>query len=94
MVNGIPVAAVIVYAGPVKGIVPPSAFPAMSLIEPALESFSASVPVPDPVDAVTVYVVPEPLTAVTLVPVRPELATRPKFDVATPVTDSENTTVQ
>ena len=60
----------------------PVAFTISSLNEPA-----AAVPVV----AVTVRVVPEPLTPVILAPVPP---TSEKFDVATPVTDAANVTVQ
>jgi hypothetical protein len=52
---------------------------------------SPSVPVVVPVFAVTVHVVPLPVTLVTLVPVPP---VRLKFDAFTPVTLSLNVTVQ
>ena len=86
-----------VYDGPLKSPlplpVPPSLFPAMSLIESSSASLRPSVPSPEPVDAVTVYDVPDPLTPVIDVPERPA-PVRAKSVASTPVTVSLNVTVQ
>ena len=79
------------YVGAVTGT-PARAFPARSLIESALVSFSCNDPVPDPVDAVTVHDDPLPDTPViTGDPDNPAL-TNLKFPAATPVTDVLNDT--
>jgi hypothetical protein len=62
------------------------------LIDPAEVRFNPNVPLPDPVFAETVYVVPLPETATDPAPTTPPAWTSVKFDAATPVTADENTT--
>ncbi len=72
--------------------VPPSLLPATSAIESLSTRFSPSVPSPDPVDELTVYAVPEPVTPVRLAVASPTFASA-KSPVSTPDTASLNVTV-
>src|ERR687887_258002 len=86
-----------VYTWPVKlpfpVPVPPSLFPAVSVMVSSSTRFSPSDPSPAPVEAVTVYEDPEPETPMMEGEVRPVLA-RAKSEEPIPVTVSENVTVQ
>jgi hypothetical protein len=63
------------------------------LIDPTADRFNPKVPLPLPVDTVTAYDVPDPVTPVTSgVPPSPPPATVAKSAATTPVTGSENTT--
>ena len=63
------------------------------MIESSSARLRPSVPLPVPLLALTVYVVPLPVTPVIDVPVTP-LATSAKSPASTPVTASEKVTVQ
>ncbi len=80
------------YTGPTSCGPSTNGFPAASVIEPADDRFSPNVPLPLPVDAVTVHDAPDPVTPVTAGAAKPPAATSAKSDAATPVTDSENAT--